>query len=123
VSVWIPFLEIGWTIFTFALAGAKSYNQLLALRFIVGLFEAGYWPALYYILGSWYNKREPYSTVWISSIANVSPQVNLESAMVSYNLRYRLRQFSVDFYNQAFTPHSMVALVLLDGDGYSVSIL
>ncbi|EPE33309.1 MFS general substrate transporter [Glarea lozoyensis ATCC 20868] len=56
--IWIPFLEIGWTVFTFALAGAKSYTHLLALRFVVGLFEAGYWPALYYILGSWYNKRE-----------------------------------------------------------------
>ena len=31
---------------------------MLALRFVVGLFEAGYWPALYYILGSWYNKRK-----------------------------------------------------------------
>ncbi|KAL6249511.1 hypothetical protein RBB50_003364 [Rhinocladiella similis] len=56
--IWIPFLEIGWTIFTFALAGAKSYSAMLGLRFVVGLFEAGYWPALYYILGSWYNKRE-----------------------------------------------------------------
>ncbi|KAF2674098.1 putative pantothenate transporter liz1 [Microthyrium microscopicum] len=37
---------------------AKTYPQMLALRFVVGLFEAGYWPALYYILGSWYNKRE-----------------------------------------------------------------
>lgn len=58
LSVWIPFLEIGWTVFTFALAGAKTYKQILALRFVVGLFEAGYWPALYYILGSWYNKRK-----------------------------------------------------------------
>ncbi|TAQ86071.1 hypothetical protein B7494_g5617 [Chlorociboria aeruginascens] len=58
VHIWIPFLEIGWTVFTFSLAGAKTYKQMLALRFIVGLFEAGYWPALYYILGSWYNKRE-----------------------------------------------------------------
>ncbi|KAI9733756.1 MAG: hypothetical protein M1818_007170 [Claussenomyces sp. TS43310] len=56
--IWIPFLEIGWTVFTFSLAGAKTYTQMLALRFVVGLFEAGYWPALYYILGSWYNKRE-----------------------------------------------------------------
>ena len=31
---------------------------MLALRFVVGLFEAGYWPALYYILGSWYNKSK-----------------------------------------------------------------
>ncbi|KAB5560044.1 putative pantothenate transporter liz1 [Coniochaeta sp. 2T2.1] len=50
--------HIGWTIFTFALAGAKSYRAMLGLRFVVGLFEAGYWPALYYILGSWYTKRE-----------------------------------------------------------------
>ncbi|KAI1613227.1 putative pantothenate transporter liz1 [Exophiala viscosa] len=56
--IWIPFLEIGWTIFTFSLAGAKSYSAMLGIRFVVGLFEAGYWPALYYILGSWYNKRE-----------------------------------------------------------------
>ncbi|KAF2022570.1 putative pantothenate transporter liz1 [Setomelanomma holmii] len=56
--IWIPFQEIGWTVFTFALAGAKSYEALLGLRFVVGLFEAGYWPALYYVLGSWYNKRE-----------------------------------------------------------------
>jgi len=56
--VWIPFLEVGWTVFTFSLAGAQTYHQMLALRFMVGLFEAGYWPALYYILGSWYNKRE-----------------------------------------------------------------
>ncbi|KAH8902258.1 retrograde regulation protein 2 [Coniochaeta sp. PMI_546] len=56
--IWIPFLEIGWTIFTFALAGAQSYSAMLGLRFVVGLFEAGYWPALYYILGSWYTKRE-----------------------------------------------------------------
>lgn len=44
--------------FTFALAGAQSYSAMLGLRFVVGLFEAGYWPALYYILGSWYTKRE-----------------------------------------------------------------
>ncbi|KAH7093496.1 putative pantothenate transporter liz1 [Paraphoma chrysanthemicola] len=56
--IWIPFQEVGWTVFTFALAGAKSYEALLGLRFVVGLFEAGYWPALYYVLGSWYNKRE-----------------------------------------------------------------
>lgn len=58
VKVWIPFLEVGWTVFTFALAGAQSYSAMLGLRFVVGLFEAGYWPALYYILGSWYTKRE-----------------------------------------------------------------
>jgi ACS family pantothenate transporter-like MFS transporter len=70
--VWIPFLEIGWTVFTFALAGAKSYHQLLAIRFVVGLFEAGYWPALYYILGSWYTKRKSSTPVVRMSHENIS---------------------------------------------------
>jgi ACS family pantothenate transporter-like MFS transporter len=39
---------------------------MLALRFVVGLFEAGYWPALYYILGSWYNKRKAFAWVTLS---------------------------------------------------------
>ena len=54
----IPFLEVGWTVFTFNLAGAKTYHQMLALGFVVRLFEAGSWPALYYILGNWYRKRD-----------------------------------------------------------------
>lgn len=56
--IWIPFQEIGWTMFTFALASTKSYRALLGLCFVVGLFEAVCWPALYYVLGSWCNKRE-----------------------------------------------------------------
>lgn len=36
---------------------------MLALRFLVGLFEAGYWPALYYIFGSWYNKRKVFNLI------------------------------------------------------------
>lgn len=65
--IWIPFLEIGWSIFTFSLAGAKTYPQMLALRFVVGLFEAGYWPALYYILGSWYNKRKSITLLCVTA--------------------------------------------------------
>jgi MFS family permease len=76
--VWIPFLEVGWTVFTFSLAGAQTYHQMLALRFVVGLFEAGYWPALYYILGSWYNKRESLH----------SPIRNLEQLLLLIHYRW-----------------------------------
>ena len=100
--VWIPFLEIGWTIFTFALAGAKSYPAMLGLRFVVGLFEAGYWPALYYILGSWYTKREYYFRSMLSAsgrgiraMLTVLLQASLESATASFSQPSRLPRFSV----------------------------
>lgn len=127
LSVWIPFLEIGWTVFTFSLAGAKTYQQMLALRFVVGLFEAGYWPALYYILGSWYNKRK-----WSCLIIKVfdrkhcwllDSQANLESATVFCSLQYQSHQSSVDSCKLEFTMASTVMLVLQDGDGFLVSFL
>jgi MFS transporter, ACS family, pantothenate transporter len=43
---------------------------MLALRFVVGLFEAGYWPALYYILGSWYNKRKSFCLIIEAFVAD-----------------------------------------------------
>jgi len=55
---WTPVQGVGRTVFTFALASAKSYRALLGLHFVVGLLEAEYWPAIYCVLGSWYNKRE-----------------------------------------------------------------
>ncbi|KAF9073869.1 pantothenate transporter liz1 [Rhodocollybia butyracea] len=50
--------EIGWGIFTFAQAGAKTCNQMYAFRFMVGAFEASFFPSLLYLMGSWYNKHE-----------------------------------------------------------------
>ncbi|KAF2656229.1 MFS general substrate transporter [Lophiostoma macrostomum CBS 122681] len=54
----IPTLEIGWGVATFALSGVKNYKALYALRFLVGLFESGFYPGIHYLLGSWYTPRE-----------------------------------------------------------------
>ncbi|KAJ4476658.1 pantothenate transporter liz1 [Lentinula aciculospora] len=57
-SVFLFVNEIGWGIFTFAQAGAKTYNQMYAFRFMVGAFEAPFFPSMLYLMGSWYNRRE-----------------------------------------------------------------
>ena len=50
--------EIGWTIFTFAQAGATSSNQMYAFRFMIGLFESAFSPIIIFLLGAWYTKTE-----------------------------------------------------------------
>ncbi|OQE31809.1 hypothetical protein PENSTE_c001G10415 [Penicillium steckii] len=57
-SIWIPIMEIGWAIFTFAQAGLQNVGQLYAFRFLVGFFESSFFPVLLYMLGSWYTKTE-----------------------------------------------------------------
>ncbi|WWD18274.1 hypothetical protein CI109_102724 [Kwoniella shandongensis] len=55
---YIAFLELAWTIFTFGTSGVKTTNQLYAVRFFVGLFEAGHFPAVMYVCSSYYKPHE-----------------------------------------------------------------
>ncbi|SPB53570.1 unnamed protein product [Aspergillus niger] len=54
----IPSLEVGWGIATMCMSSVRSYKALYALRFLVGLFESGFYPGIHYLLGSWYTPQE-----------------------------------------------------------------
>ncbi|ORY28944.1 major facilitator superfamily domain-containing protein [Naematelia encephala] len=54
----IPGLELIWGSLTLATYSVKNVNSLYAIRFLVGLFEAGYFPGIIMILGNWYTPRE-----------------------------------------------------------------
>ncbi|KAJ5112489.1 hypothetical protein N7532_000534 [Penicillium argentinense] len=54
----IPFMDIAWGIFTLVQYRANSYAELAAYRFLVGWFEAAYYPGMHYIFGSWYRSDE-----------------------------------------------------------------
>ncbi|KAJ5635812.1 allantoate permease, partial [Penicillium longicatenatum] len=54
----IPSLEVGWGIATMCMSSVKTYKALYGLRFLVGIFESGFYPGIHYLLGSWYTPRE-----------------------------------------------------------------
>ncbi|KAH7353887.1 major facilitator superfamily transporter [Plectosphaerella cucumerina] len=58
VPLYVAFLELAWTVFTFATAGVKNVTQLYVFRFFVGLFEAGHFPAVMYVCSSYYKPHE-----------------------------------------------------------------
>ncbi|KAJ5363103.1 hypothetical protein N7541_003947 [Penicillium brevicompactum] len=58
MSWMIPFMDIMWGIFTLVQYRANSYAELAAYRFFVGWFEAGFFPGMHYIFGSWYRGDE-----------------------------------------------------------------
>lgn len=49
-SKWIAFLMFSWSVMTMGLGGVKSYGGVVALRFLLGVFEAGLFPGLVYYL-------------------------------------------------------------------------
>jgi MFS transporter, ACS family, pantothenate transporter len=58
LSLWCPFWELFWVIVTFASASVKNPYQLYACRFLVGLAEGVFYPAVHTVLGGWYTKEE-----------------------------------------------------------------
>ncbi|ORY67191.1 major facilitator superfamily domain-containing protein [Pseudomassariella vexata] len=54
----IPILDVAWGIFTLLQYRTKSYAELAAYRFLVGWFEAAFFPAMHYVFGSWYRGDE-----------------------------------------------------------------
>ncbi|KIY62657.1 MFS general substrate transporter [Cylindrobasidium torrendii FP15055 ss-10] len=57
-SIWIPAMEVIWSTLTMVLASTKSFEQLVAIRFFVGLAESSFYPAMQYVIGSWYRPEE-----------------------------------------------------------------
>ncbi|KAH7324727.1 major facilitator superfamily domain-containing protein [Stachybotrys elegans] len=54
----LPFLDVSWGVFTLLQYRVNSYAELAAYRFLVGWFEATFFPAMHYLFGSWYRGDE-----------------------------------------------------------------
>ncbi|PYH89411.1 MFS general substrate transporter [Aspergillus ellipticus CBS 707.79] len=58
ISWLIPGMDILWGVFTLLQYRATSYGEMMAYRFLVGWFEAAFFPGMHYIFGSWYRSNE-----------------------------------------------------------------
>ena len=57
-SRWIAFLMFSWGAMTMILGGVKNFGGLIAVRFLLGMFEAGLFPGMVYVLTFWYRPEE-----------------------------------------------------------------
>lgn len=57
-SLYIPFIMILWGSVVACMAAIQTPGQLHALRFVLGITEAGYSPAVLFMLSMWYRRNE-----------------------------------------------------------------
>lgn len=51
-------MELIWSTLTVILATSTGFKSLVATRFFIGLAEAAFYPAIQYVIGSWYKPDE-----------------------------------------------------------------
>lgn len=57
-SLYLPILELGWTILTIAKGFITNTTQLYIIQGLLGAVEAGYFPGVIFLIGSWYTRTE-----------------------------------------------------------------
>ncbi|KAL7919628.1 major facilitator superfamily domain-containing protein [Trichoderma austrokoningii] len=57
-SLWLAILLFCWGATTLGFAGVKTYAQVIVLRFMIGIFEAGFFPGIVYFTTFWYRIEE-----------------------------------------------------------------
>ncbi|KAI9256241.1 major facilitator superfamily domain-containing protein [Sporodiniella umbellata] len=57
-SRYLPALEIIWCVLTIAMACVQTVQHVYIIRFLLGLAEAGFFPGIVFLVGSWYTKKE-----------------------------------------------------------------
>lgn len=72
-SRWIAFLMVAWGALTISLGASTNPATVMALRFLLGVFEAGLFPGLVYYLTFWYRADERSMRVaWILASATLA---------------------------------------------------
>ncbi|KIX02440.1 uncharacterized protein Z518_08381 [Rhinocladiella mackenziei CBS 650.93] len=57
-SLWLGILLFCWGALTVGFAGVQNYATVVALRFLIGAFEAGFFPGIVYFITIWYRYNE-----------------------------------------------------------------
>ncbi|OAA65325.1 high-affinity nicotinic acid transporter [Niveomyces insectorum RCEF 264] len=84
--VWQSRIFLTWGIIQGCHAAVKNYHQLFALRFLLGMFEAGMFPGVMAHLHYWYRTEEMGKPVaWFFGIA---ANANIVGSLLCYGLSY-----------------------------------
>ncbi|KAJ4015556.1 hypothetical protein NW752_007014 [Fusarium irregulare] len=57
-SIYLPSCVIVWSCVSAATAGVTSFFGLIAVRFVLGIVEAPFFPGAFFMLSSWYTRKE-----------------------------------------------------------------
>ncbi|KAH8814780.1 hypothetical protein DL96DRAFT_1685011 [Flagelloscypha sp. PMI_526] len=55
---WMTICVVGWGVSQLGMGFVKNWHQLSACRALLGVFEAGFFPAMVFIISTWYTRRE-----------------------------------------------------------------
>lgn len=57
-ATWLSFLGVAWGLVVLGFGFSKNWQTVAVLRVMLGVLEAGLFPGIIYLIGSWYSRYE-----------------------------------------------------------------
>ncbi|KAI5857458.1 MFS transporter [Durotheca rogersii] len=107
-SVWLAFLLGCWGVLTLGFAGVQNFATVLALRLFIGLFEAGFFPGIVYLITIWYRHNE--RAVRIALVVAFCNLAGAFGGAVAYGIGHANRASGLEGFRWLFIVEGIITI-------------
>ncbi|KAJ6461006.1 major facilitator superfamily domain-containing protein [Mycena sanguinolenta] len=110
VRLWLTVCVLGWGVTQLGMGWVKTWGQLAACRTLLGLFEGGFFPALVYVITTWYKRHEVQTR--IASFYILSVIIGGFSGILAYGITFMENKGGLASWRWIFILEGLATIVL-----------
>ncbi|EME78071.1 uncharacterized protein MYCFIDRAFT_57511 [Pseudocercospora fijiensis CIRAD86] len=110
-SVWLAVLLGCWGVFTLGFAGVRTYAQVVVLRFFIGVFEAGFFPGIVYLITFWYPVEE--RSVRIAFVLASATAAGAFGGCIAYGVGYLNGDGGLEGFRWLFIIEGVITILMV----------
>ncbi|KAF7361762.1 putative transporter C11D3.18C [Mycena venus] len=110
VRMWLTICVLGWGAAQLGMGFVRTWGQLAMCRVLLGLFEAGFFPALVFVITTWYKRHEVQKRLAIFYLSSIV--IGGFSGIVGYAITFLKGKGGLDSWNWIFIIEGILTVVL-----------
>ncbi|KAF7376274.1 putative transporter C11D3.18C [Mycena sanguinolenta] len=110
VRVWLTICVLGWGTAQLGMGFVKTWGQLAVCRVLLGLFEAGFFPALVFVITTWYKRHEVQKRLAVFYLSSIV--IGGFSGLIGYAITFLKGKGGLDSWNWIFIIQGILTVVL-----------
>ncbi|KAJ5292106.1 hypothetical protein N7478_001357 [Penicillium angulare] len=108
-SLWLAFLALGWGALTLGFAWADNVSVVIAIRFFIGVFEAGFFPGIVYVIAAWYRSEERAFRICI--VSSSATLAGCFGGCIAYGMAFLNRKGNLAGYQWLFIVEGAITIL------------
>ncbi|KAJ7497438.1 major facilitator superfamily domain-containing protein [Mycena latifolia] len=110
VRWWLTICVSGWGAVQLGMGFVKTWGQLTVCRVLLGLFEAGFFPALVFVITTWYKRHEVQKRLAIFYLTSIV--IGGFSGIIGYAITFLKGKGGLNSWNWIFICEGILTVVL-----------